>query len=152
MYEDQTPPNGDFAAYIEARTRTGAGAALAARAAATATAATATATTATATSGGSLTSPATGGPAASSPAPGQALGPLLATLRQEFAPFLRMIVIALLLLWFANAFAAPLSSALRFGAVILILIAIKRGLRRTATIQALLKEMAERARAEARRP
>jgi len=158
MYEDQTPPNGDFAAYIEARTRQGAGATMNQGM--------------TAGAPNAATPVAGPGSVAGRRVPGMPLPPAgrtndptsgvttatpgslhdqFAMLRQEFAPLLRMVVAALVLFGVANVFDAPWSMALRVAAIFLVVLTIRRALRRTSTIRAMLKAGLARAQEEARR-
>lgn len=172
MYEDQTPPNGDFAAYIEARTRSGGSslpgmpgtaglsampgvnpAPTVARAARLAEAAGAADAAGLAGLRDLLRRRLASLPGADGSSGSTAMQDSFATsgsggaaLVTEIKPLAKGVFWVLLLLAFSGVFGAPFASLLRFTALAVLVWLVRRAIRRAPVIVGLLRQSAALAR------
>ena len=124
MFPDNGPPDGDFASYVEALSRSrGAGL--------------------------TKTDPTSG--LRNTDAASPATPPDLASLRAEFAPLLRITVVILLLLGIAGAFGPPYSTMTRIAALVLAVYVIRRGMSRASQIRNAVRGSIDAARADIER-
>ena len=119
MFPDNGPPDGDFASYIEALTRSrGAGL--------------------------TKTDPTSG--LRNTDVTSTATPPNLASLRAEFVPLLRITVAILLLLGIAGAFGPPYSTMTRIAALVLAVYVIRRAMSRASEIRNAVRGSLDEAR------
>lgn len=126
MNQDNGPPNGDFAAYVESLNR------------------------ARQTSNSSSPMPGSSMPAVGSAAddanPEQTRQELLTDLRRELGPLIRFAIIAFLLLGIAGALGPPYSTVARVAALVIAIYVIRRAMVRTAGIRARVHEQIKKTR------